>query len=120
MALVIPLSSASSGVEAMVWQADARMRFKMPGGYFAAPVNKAFGEPMPRTLALLLLLQAGHAAPPAGAPDYEQARRELRDWGVRTIVVGPMTNHQRAVDLVEAITGRSPRRITDSLIWSLG
>ena len=102
VAVVLPYVTGPASEHAELWQARAAFRFAMPEGYLIVPgphhgpqtaTLDAFGTPgvgLDRDLA-------------------DRVRAEWRQWGVRTVVVGPGRYDERAVaEQVAEVVGRPP------------
>jgi hypothetical protein len=109
---------------AMVWQAEAGMRFKQPGGYFIAPDERGrprFGPPPTEMNGLLV--QARNAAEIDGIGQAKRVRLagELARWQARTIVLGPVGGppggQERVRRFLTTMMGRPPEKVEDVEIW---
>jgi hypothetical protein len=82
---------------AMLWQAMAGMRFRMPEGYAFVP-HSSTGTPSTRPgsaiKTVMLAVQAGRAAPEMTARLRHQLLDDLSAWHVRTVIIGPMGNRR--------------------------
>jgi hypothetical protein len=110
VALVVP-PSAPLNSYAMVWQAQAGMRFKMLRGYFAGPHSDpsapAFGAP-PTPLSNVLFNVQGGQPPKLTNELRASLRDELRVDRVQTVIVGPMRRQQTMVRFLTDLLGREP------------
>jgi hypothetical protein len=118
VALVIPLSDAGYA-RAMLWQAQSRMRFRMPEGYAFIPDpphGSRLGPPPSATQEQALAIADGTAR---GLTDEMRQKilAELKSWNVQTVIVGPMTNEQLEVDLFTTVLGRSPELVDGVYVW---
>jgi hypothetical protein len=80
---------------AMLWQAMAGMRFRMPEGYAFVPhpsTGPASSRPGSAIKTVMLAIQAGRAAPEMTARLRHQLLDDLSAWHVRTVIIGPMGN----------------------------
>ena len=112
--VVYPFSSPSSS-SAMVWQAMADMRFRMPGGYavFATPTGATFDSQPSELHSALAACFAGDA--PTLAP--ATTRSQLRAIGASAVVVVPTTlGAPCARHLFESALGPA-HRIQGVLLW---
>ena len=100
---------------AMLWQAQAGMRFRMIGGYHTAWRNE---QDLGTTASILDGMAFLHLAPPADDVAVPAIRRELSRWRVTAVVVGPMAMHDDAVRLLTAVLGRPPVRDAGVDVWS--
>jgi len=93
-ALILPMSGTGHS-EAMLWQAQAGMRFRMPGGYFVGPRSRtdprpAFGRGSPINNTLMGVATRQREPVVDDPLLRERLVRNLREWGIRTVVLGPM------------------------------
>lgn len=119
VALVIPYS-ITGDARAMIWQAQARMRFRMPEGYAfipdAGPRGQRLSPPPSATQNQTLAVAQGR---PGSLTDEtrKQILGELRSWHVQTVVIGPMTNEQQEIDLFTSLFGQAPETVDDVNVW---
>ncbi len=113
-ALVVPFPEGGPHDGApMVWQAVARFRFSMVGGYvFVPPAGGAPGATVggpPNTLtSTLTAIADGAPTPPLVPLRLEAMRRDLARFRLSAVVLGPMPGHVRALDLLEKVIGSRP------------
>jgi hypothetical protein len=117
VALVAPLASISGGTtRAMLWQARADLRFRMPEGVVIAPHGHrppALDELADR----LAAIGRGERAPPG----YAAMRCALAEEGIDWVVVGPMSyGLERTVEFFQALLGRRPVDAGGVAYWSVG
>jgi hypothetical protein len=109
VALVVP-PSAPLNSNAMVWQAQAGMRFKMLRGYFVGPNSgrsSPYGAPPTVLSNVLSIVQAGQ--PPKLTHELRASLLdELRADRVQTVIVGPMRRQPTMVRFVTDLLGREP------------
>jgi len=113
--LVYPLASFADD-RAMVWQAAAGLRFRMPGGYavFAGPGGHATFSSAPSMLQqALALCWEGRALPLT--PD--SVRSQLRAWGIRQVVVSPGAPGATCAARLFGNALGAPRRRESVLLW---
>jgi len=106
--LVAPFAVVGKA-DAMYWQAEAGMWFRMPEGEAFVPSPYPLYPPPSATEFALVRLADGSvplAAIEAGVPG--QIRDDLRRWHVQAIVVGPMPHRDQVVALLSAVLGRAP------------
>jgi hypothetical protein len=120
VALVVPFPRHGRRNEAMVWQAEAGMWFKMPGGYFVGP-DPAGGTrhdaPPTTTSVILNRIQRGRR-PPELTPDLRrQIAADLTTWRVDAVVLGPMANREVMDDFLTELLGRSPTTAGGVAVW---
>jgi hypothetical protein len=120
--LVAPYPSPG-GATPMTWQALAKLRYKMPGGYFVGPQPNGeprYGAPPNRLSGQLSKLNAGW-----NPPKMDPYRRliytyDLVQWRVGTVVVGPMRHELSRANTVTMFTqllGRPPSREGGVDVW---
>jgi hypothetical protein len=126
VALLYPYPSTPSP-QGQLWQAEASMRFRMPGGYFLVPqapgrsiaFTPATGYVEDTLMARTLIALAAGAPPPRSAALQAGLRAELRAWGV-TSVIAPtsgMPFPTLAVPFLTWMAGAPPVRDGDVLAW---
>jgi hypothetical protein len=114
MVLVAPYADHLSSV-AMLWQASAGYRFRMPEGEAFVP-GPSLGPPPSHLRATFEALEGG--APAAeSATDREETLRELSALGVDTVVVGPCAGRDRMVAYLKSALGRPPVRSGGVDVW---
>jgi hypothetical protein len=106
---------------AMVWQAAARMRFRMPEGYAFVPLQtgEATLAPPPSHLGpAMAAIRAGvRPTDLLGDPDRLRYLADLARWRVTTVIVGPMQNRPAMVDFMSSLFGQSPQSVGGVEIW---
>ena len=104
-ALVAPYARGGSA-DAMLWQAEAGMRFRMPEGYAFVPGPSL--SPPPSVLGARMIEVEEHGG--AGIdPELRQAMREdLARWRVETVIVGPMAHQPDMVAFFADLLQRVP------------
>jgi hypothetical protein len=116
VALVAPLASVAGGTtRAMLWQARADLRFRMPEGVVIAPSYQpaALDELFDR----LAALGRGERAPPGDAA----MRCALPAAGIDWVVVGPMTaGRERTIEFFRTLLARAPTDGGGVAYWSVG
>jgi hypothetical protein len=116
--LVAPFSRSFTS-EAMMWQAEAGMSFRMPEGYAYRPGPDGPTRNPPPS-ALQTRLDAIYYDLPrlALAPEsIQQMQRDLNDIGAATVVVGPEPREQEVIDLFTALLGQAPEHTGDVYVW---
>ena len=109
--------------EPMLWQAEAGMRFRMPGGNVLRPDESGHG--LGRTggssdalTKRLSKLAAGKQIDPVDQAELAEMRALLIDkYQAEAAIVGPMPGEAEAVRLFTRIYGRSPRDIAGVHLW---
>jgi hypothetical protein len=112
VALVVPLSLNTDG-RAVLWQAAAGMRFRMPEGYAIIPELTPKGS---RLSAEVLATAAGEPIVLTDT-DRHQVLTELAHWQVKTVVIGPMVNEQWEVQLFSSLFNRPPQQMEGVYVW---
>jgi hypothetical protein len=114
MVLVAPYADHLSSV-AMLWQASAGYRFRMPEGEAFVP-GPSLGPPPSHLRATFEALEGG-APVPDSAADRAATLAELSALGVDTVVVGPCPGHDRIVGYLTSALGRPPVRSGGVDVW---
>jgi hypothetical protein len=118
--LVVPFPRKGIRNEAMLWQAEAGMWFKMPGGYFAwtDPAGTTRREATPtRTSITLARIQRG-VRPPALTPALRRAIAEdFATWRVDSVLLGPMDHREAMTGFLTELLGRPPETVEDIQLW---
>jgi hypothetical protein len=119
VALVLPYASRRLPV-AMTWQAEAGMRFRMPGGFFIGPTpdgrprfdanpnaaSRAFGR-----------IQRGLSAPRLTGGMRRAFAADLAGWEVDTVVVGPMDHQATMLRFLTDLFGGPPEPVDGIWLW---
>lgn len=114
--LVTPFAN-SWGSHAMLWQARAGMRFRMPEGT-ALGRDASLDGPRSRLEDLLVDVDDRGRELPALTPDLRSALAgELGQWGVGTVVVGPSPNRAAVERLFEELLADPPERLGGVTVW---
>jgi hypothetical protein len=113
--LVAPFSGGYTGSDAMGWQAQSRLRFRMPEGYAYGP--NWINPPASRLQTTMVAIQLSGNRPPLVAPDRQLLLDELRRWHVDTVIVGPMPNEPAMIDFLTRLLGRPPDSIGGVYLW---
>jgi len=126
VALIYPYPSSPTP-QGQLWQAQAELRFKMPGGYFLVPQppgrSIAFSPTLgydTDTLTARTLIALAAGMPPAETPALRGALRgQLRAWRVQNLlastagVVGPA----QSIQFLTWLAGRPPTAEGGLLVW---
>lgn len=120
--LVLPYPVETDPV-AMRWQAASGYDFTMPGGYFLGPDQsgraQVGGEPLTALARLLVEVdQTGHV-PELSPAMRDQALRQLFNWHVDVVVVGPSGHRTELERTMAAILGRPPVLRAGVSIWEV-
>jgi hypothetical protein len=120
--LVAPYPTPSSATP-MTWQAVAKLRYRMPGGYFVGPQPNGeprYGAPLNRLADQLNKLNSGWNPPKMDPYRRLTYTYNLVQWRVGTVVVGPMRNELHRANTVTMFTqllGRPPSREGGVDVW---
>jgi hypothetical protein len=121
VALVVPFPQKGRANQAMVWQAQAGMWFKMPGGYFVGPDPNGgtLREAPPTTTSRTLdRIQRG-GPPPALTPALRRRIAEdFARWEVSSVVLGPMPHRRAMAGFLTELLGRPPDRLAGVDLWT--
>ena len=119
--LVAPFSRLAVPTEAMVWQALSGMRFRMPEGYYQGPGpggTRFYGPPPSSTSALMEQIWSQGTSPPLDSALRGRIAAELRAWGVRDVVVGPMGHEELMAAVMTSLLGRPPSWWGPVALWT--
>ena len=120
VALLAPVTTYDD-VDAMRWQADSGMRFRMPEGYLFVPAPPPAGNqvntPPSATADALVGIRYGRGSPIGDEAARRSMRAELAAWHVRTVVVGPMVQREATVALLTWVIGRPPEQSGGVYVW---
>jgi len=111
VALVAPFVVPPFEVDAMLWQVQTGMRYRMPGGYFIGPDRSGrpvFGPLPTTTAAVLTQIQRGGGPVEVSDGLRRTVLADLAHWRVTTVIVGPMPNADATVRFFERVLGRAP------------
>lgn len=118
-ALVLPLAYGLDA-DAMLWQAEAGMRFRMADGYLYVPPPPGQRPANHPQNAIQHLVDEALATPakPWSPADVAAARADLTRLGVSTVIVGPCPDHDLQMRVVEALLpGRAPEHLQGVDVW---
>jgi hypothetical protein len=118
--LVAPFSRLPVPTEAMLWQALGDMRFRMPEGYYQGPGpqrSRVYGPAPSATSALLERIWADGSPPPLDPALRRRVAAELRAWGVRDVLVGPMGHRDVMTAVMTSLLGRPPLVRGEVALW---
>lgn len=114
--LIAPYARAGSN-QAMLWQADSDMAFKMPEGYALLPGPR--GSPPDSALGSQMAVVELGGTPDLSEPSLARMRTDLRSWGVQAVAVGPMPQRDSMLVLFTSLLGRPPAERGGVAIWTL-
>ncbi|HLY21606.1 MAG TPA: hypothetical protein VKT83_03975 [bacterium] len=117
-ALIVPFSTdiAADHASAMLWQAEARMAFKMPEGY-------AFGEgrapwPAPTSLSRALIEIEDVGRVPTLTPALRaDVIAVLERQRIRTVLLGPSPHEREALAFLVEALGWVPDSVDGVFVW---
>lgn len=118
VALVAPYSRID--YDAMQWQADANMRFRMPEGNYLRPGPDGgpyVGQIASVTSDEMESIQRGQEPPELTNARRAEVLADLRGWQVETVVVGPMLNQDRMLAFFNALYRRAPDHEGGVYLW---
>ena len=117
--LVAPYPRAAHAI-AMEWQAEAGLRFRMPGGYvlLPGPNGRVFNPPDTPLTAQLTALEFGRTTPDraAAAPGVLPALAALHP---ESVVLGPCRHRPALLAFLTRILGSQPRDVGGVQLWTL-
>ena len=120
VALVVPFPRKGRDNQAMVWQAQAGMWFKMPGGYFVGPGpdGGTLREAPPTTTSRILdRIRRGGPLPALTTALRDRIAADLARWRVATVVLGPMPHRRVMAGFLTDLLGRPPERLAGVELW---
>ena len=120
VALVVPFPRRGRTNVAMVWQAQAGMWFKMPGGYFVGPDpggGTRHDAPPTTTSVVLNRIQRGRRPPELTPALRRKISRDFASWRVASVVLGPMDNREAMRGFLSDLLGRPPASTGGVAVW---
>jgi hypothetical protein len=120
VALVVPFPQRGRTNVAMVWQAQAGMWFKMPGGYFVGPDpggGTRHDAPPTTTSVVLNRIQRGRRPPELTPALRRKISRDFASWRVSSVVLGPMDNREAMRGFLSDLLGRPPASTGGVAVW---
>ena len=120
VALVVPFPRAGRRNEAMVWQAEAGMWFKMPGGYFVGPDpggGARHDAPPTTTSVILNRIQRGRRPPELTPELRRRIAADFATWRVTSVVLGPMDHREAMAGFLTDLLGRAPATTGGVAVW---
>ena len=117
-ALVLPFSSdvATERATAMLWQAEARMTFKMPEGYAFGQGRAPWPHPTPLSQALLRI-EGGRRGPIVTPVVRADIVETLGTQHIRTILLGPFPRAREVQAFLTEVLGWGPEQVDGVLLW---
>jgi hypothetical protein len=104
----------------MTWQAEAGMRFRMPGGYVIGPGPdgrpRFYATPTPASKAFNDI-RVGRPPPKLTGRVRRALAADFVRWRVGSVIVGPMPNQATMVGFLTDLLGRAPRQVDGVYLW---
>ena len=126
VALLYPYPSSPTP-QGQLWQAQAKLRFKMPGGYFLVPqppgraiaFSPTLGYDTNTLTASTLIALAAGTPPPQTTALRTALRAQLRSWHVQTLLASTtgVVQPAQSVQYLTWLTGRPPTPMGGLLVW---
>ena len=120
--VTVPLPDAGD-VEALHWQQQAGLGFRLPGGYFNGPYGKdrigIYGASPRYTSDLLRDVGDTGVVPKLDATWRAQARRDFAFWRAGALVVAPGPHAEALRRAVTELVGRDGRWVAGVWVWDL-
>jgi hypothetical protein len=120
VALVVPFPRRGQTNAAMVWQAEAGMWFKMPGGYFVGPDpggGTRHDAPPTTTSVILNRIQRGRRPPELTPALRRRIAADFAAWRVASVILGPMDNREAMDGFLTDLLGRAPASTGGVAVW---
>lgn len=120
----VPLPANNNPV-GMWWQANERLGFRVPGGYFLGPTGPGnpqaiFGAPPRPTATLLAQIARGDRIPTIGPAARAQAAADLRYWRAAILVLAPGGDREEALwTTVTDLVGSRPQWRDGVWVWDV-
>ncbi|MGY6024187.1 glycosyltransferase [Streptomyces spinosirectus] len=118
----VPLPDPGSA-EALHWQQEAGLGFKLPGGYFNGPWGKKrigiYGASPRYTSQLLRDVRYTGVLPEIGANWRAQAKRDFAYWRAGALVVTPQPHDDALRKAVTELVGRDGKWVHGVWVWDL-
>ena len=115
VAFVLPYARVAQST-AMVWQASANMRFRMPEAYAILP-GPSFAAPVTVTSDIVTSIEVGQQPPVLTDAIRAQVRADLCRWNAQTIIVGPMPHQAEALAFFSDVMGAGPEQDAGVYLW---
>jgi dolichyl-phosphate beta-glucosyltransferase len=109
--------------EALHWQTEAGLGFRLPGGYFNGPYGEErvgiYGAEPRFTSNLLRDVSASGVVPPVEDSWRDQARADLAHWRAGVLVLAPQPHAGALRETVRELVGSPGRWVDGVWVWDL-
>ncbi|MGW3120760.1 dolichyl-phosphate beta-glucosyltransferase [Streptomyces sp. NPDC001107] len=120
--VTVPLPDAGDA-EALHWQQQAGLGFRLPGGYFNGPYGKdrigIYGASPRYTSDLLSDVRDTGVVPKLDATWHAQAQRDFAYWRAGALVVAPGPHDEALRRAVTELVGRPGKWVAGVWVWDL-
>lgn len=121
---LVPVPLPDPGdAEALHWQTEAGLGFRLPGGYFNGPYGDErvgiYGAEPRFTSDLLREVRYSGRVPPVEESWREQARTDLAYWKAGALVLAPQPNDDALRETVEKLVGGPGKWVGGVWVWDL-
>lgn len=120
-ALVAPVPAPYWPPDAEVWQAVSHMRFRLAAEVYSFVPDPNSGKALsfaPATAITTGMLEVQQGKQPEVTPSLRMhAVNEIREWGIRTVIVGPMPYQGAMVAYFRNLLGREPELRSGVYVW---
>lgn len=121
---LVPVPLPDPGdAEALHWQTEAGLGFKLAGGYFNGPYGDErigiYGAEPRFTSNLLRDVRNSGEVPPAAESWREQVRADLAYWRAGVLVLAPQPNDGALRETVQKLVGDPGRWVDGVWVWDL-
>jgi len=118
----VPLPDPGNA-EALHWQQEAGLGFKLPGGYFNGPYGKdrigIYGAAPRYTSQLLRDVRYTGVIPEIGGNLRAQTKRDFAYWKAGALVVAPQPHDDALRKAVTELVGRDGKWVHGVWVWDL-
>ncbi|CAM5474757.1 dolichyl-phosphate beta-glucosyltransferase [Streptomyces viridochromogenes] len=121
---LVPVPLPDPGdAEALHWQTEAGLGFRLPGGYFNGPYGEErvgiYGAEPRFTSNLLRDVSASGVVPPVEDSWRDQARADLAHWRAGVLVLAPQPHAGALRETVRELVGSPGRWVDGVWVWDL-
>ena len=120
VALVIPFAKDTESSDAMLWQAHADMRFRMPEGYIAGPDSTGKFIYLPERSELsssMEYLRTGGTSSGFAPELRHQVLEDMAERDVETVIIGPTRNRLSFIAFFTRLLGRRGEKTGGVHLW---